>query len=56
VDEALAVAEKAVALRPHRPENWRRLAEIADAAGDGERARQAQARMDDLRTREPSDR
>lgn len=52
--EAVEVAERAVALRPHRRENWLRLAQVAEAAGDAERARQAHDIATDLSRREPS--
>lgn len=42
--EATALAERAVALRPWRPEAWMRLAEVRAAAGDVAGASAAQAR------------
>ncbi len=52
--QALGFAERAVALRPQRPENWLRLAQVAQAAGETERARQAHDKANELRAREPS--
>jgi hypothetical protein len=52
--EAVEVAERAVALRPHQSQNWRRLAQVAEQAGDAERAQQAHDIANDLSGREPS--
>jgi hypothetical protein len=52
--QALEYAERAVALRPHRVENWRRLAQVSAAAGDTDRAQQAHDKANDLARRETS--
>lgn len=51
--EATALAERAAALRPWRPEVWTRLAEVRAAAGDVAGATEAQARAEDAARRDP---
>ncbi|MBL8942857.1 MAG: hypothetical protein JNK45_06915, partial [Myxococcales bacterium] len=51
--EATALAERAAALRPWRPEVWTRLAEVRAAAGDVAGATAAQARAEDAARRDP---
>lgn len=53
VPEALRVAERAVALRPWRPEPWARLAQVRTVAGDANGAAQAQANAEQ-RSRAPA--
>lgn len=50
LDEARGLAERAAALRPHRPENWLRLAQIAGLQGDTARAQEAHDIANDLRS------
>lgn len=45
-DEALALAEEAVALRPWKADGWARLAQVRAALGDVEGAARAQARAE----------
>lgn len=49
--EALALAERAAALRPWRADVWARLAEVRTRAGDAEGAAAARARAESARTR-----
>ncbi|MBK8239120.1 MAG: DUF2723 domain-containing protein [Deltaproteobacteria bacterium] len=44
IDEALAWVDRAIALRPWRPEPWLRRAELLEASGDAEGATAARAR------------
>lgn len=46
-DEAVALAEDAVALRPWRADGWKRLAEVRAALGDAEGAAEAQRRSEE---------